>query len=107
MEVLTLSEFEKFFNDAKPRNVIYDTKSQAWHDDRDTLSIVCSYQKMLVFSHPNCISFKGAGQSMCLDGVKYVQIHEYSNPRVGLVFTVICGDKWNNENDIGYTFVTN
>lgn len=105
MSRLSIYEFEKFFSNVHPKRYLFSTADQVRGYDGETFYMTGSYQSATAYSQPNQIFFKGNEQTMCLSGVKYIEVNDETNANTGIAFEVICSDTKSGK-DIGYKFVT-
>ena len=105
MSRLSIYEFEKFFSKVHPKRYLFNTADQEREHDGETFYMTGSYQSATAYSQPNQIFFKGNEQTMCLSGVKYIEVNDDTNANTGIAFEVVCSDIKSGK-DIGYKFVT-
>lgn len=104
MKKMSLLEFERFCNELQPSEFLYSSENQNNYTANSGFKMIAKYKIMFISLNPNSISFKSDDALLCLGRAKYVTVCD-KYCALGTVFTVVCGDKRDNQNDISYTLI--
>lgn len=103
MQKLSVREFENFFNSFPSAHVILDSVNQSWFTISETMQIKAEFDDVKISLNPNSMRLGSKTGSVILNRVKYIEIEEPS--LLGSVFSVVCGDASNNNNNKSYTII--
>ncbi len=104
MKKLSLSEFKGYYGAHSFDKIIFTSANQSWNSIDSTSSVELVFKKMIVTFNPNIIYLKGGENTLRLNRVKAIRLHD-DDCLLGKVFTVVCGDSKNNFNDKEYTLI--
>lgn len=90
MKKLSLPEFRDFCNNGSFRKIIYATCNQQRNNTGTLSAFSLEFSKMQFTFNPDIIYLTDRKNSMRLNNVKGVKIHDEKS-LLGTVFTVICG----------------
>lgn len=99
---LSMTEFQKLCQKAEPVVFIYDTENQS--NSSNHIKVVQKYSEVIFMLNPNEICFKNEFGTLCFGRVKSIEHHDNSQ-MVGDVFSIICGNTYNSDEDVSYTIL--
>ena len=104
MANMSVREFKKVCDTLSFKQFVFSSENQAWDKVEYTIKAKLTFTIMLIALNPNAICFKHGDDFLCLDRIKHITMSDEKS-MLGVVFTVICGDSGNSENDIAYTII--
>ena len=104
MKKLSLPEFKDYYCAHAFDKIIYSSVNQAWYSIDTTISANFVFNNMIMAFNPNIIYLKSGENSLSLNKVKVIRLHEEES-LLGKVFTVVCGDSLCQNNNKEYTLI--
>lgn len=104
MQKLSLREFKNTCDSLSFNKFTFFSENQSWDKVGHTIKVKMTFKIALIAFNPNIICFKDADNYLCLNRVKCIKMKE-ENSMIGRVFTIVCGDFSNADNDISYTII--
>ncbi len=103
MEVLSMLKFKEMCEKISPATFIFDTENQPNGMNSDW-KFVGRFSSIIFTLNPNRICLKNENCSLCLNRVKSIRFHNEMDA-VGHIFSIICGNMHDNEQDITCTII--
>lgn len=104
MKKLSLPEFRDYCGAHHFNRIIYSSANQTQRSVDATTSANFVFNRMIMTFNPNIIHLKSGENSLSLNKVKAIRLSDEES-LLGKVFTVICGDSLNKNNDKEYTLI--
>ena len=104
MQNLSIREFEQRCDFFSAKQYIFASVNQPWNRIEDPMKLEMSFKIMMIAYNPNAICFKNTAGLLCFERVKSIRLEDENNP-LGVVFTIVCGDKSGKERDVSYTMI--
>lgn len=105
MKKLSLSEFKQTCTTISPKQFIFFSDNQAQREDISHVKARLVFSAIQIAFNPNMICFKnGNNDYLCLAKVKGVEV-DSEKSLLGTIFNIVCGDLYNDSNDIIYTII--
>ena len=104
MKKLSLQEFRDYCGAHHYDRIIYSSANQTQHSIDATTSANFVFNRMIMTFNPNIIHLKSGENYLRLNKVKAVSLSDEES-LLGKVFTVVCGDSFNKNNDREYTLI--
>lgn len=102
--LMKFNEWKRYCEGRSMGQFVFCTDNQEWNRIESPLKLSLAFSSMLVMSNPNRICFRGFGNTMCLERVKYILVDTERTP-LGTIFVIVCGDSIRGEDDISYTLI--
>lgn len=103
MELLTMCEFKNYCKEIVPASFVFDTENQINGLNED-IKMKGMYSDVIIMLNPNRICFKNESGVMCFNRVKMIR-HHNSNEMVGEVFSIVCGNSNDTNQDKSYIII--
>jgi len=100
----SIRKFKDFLSERQYESVSFWSENQTWYDDDDPFTLRLTFEVAFVFEYLNVICLKSGKSTLSLDRVKSV-IYDENSSILGVIATVICGDRKNDDSDIQYILI--
>lgn len=103
-KIVSVRELKEYCEKHKPQQVSFYTENQHWYSVSAPCKFELSFPIMLIYENPNLICLKSGANTVRFDRVRYVEI-DTEMTIIGTVFTIFCGGRNDNEQEITYTLL--
>lgn len=103
MNKLSVLDFKEYCDKMSFNKYVFSTDNQDWDSVEDTMRIEYEFNDIKINFNPNVIRLKSGNGYIKFERVKYIILNKKS--LLGNVFTAVCGDLYNDDNNRMYKII--